>query len=376
VTVRLRVGARTDVGRVREGNEDGFVASEPLFAVADGMGGHQGGEVASKVALETLQKAADGTADLAEVVQEANRAVFTRASQDPALLGMGTTLTAVLVEEHRLHLAHVGDSRMYLARDGRLERITRDHTVVEEMVEQGRLTPEEAAIHPQRSIVTRALGVEEDIQVDELDLDVRPGDRVLLCSDGLTGMVDEGEILRLLTEHRNAQAATDALVDAANRAGGQDNITAVILDVVGDDTGTAPQAAVTETVERPRARKPSGRRRRWGRAVASVAVVLILVGAALFVLKRFWVDRQWYVGESSGRVALYQGIPAAPLGVELSTVVEETELPAEEVTAFPEYADLASGITAESEADARAILDQMRTDVNEARREAREPPGP
>jgi serine/threonine protein phosphatase PrpC len=376
VTVRLRVGARTDVGRVREGNEDGFVASEPLFAVADGMGGHQGGEVASKVALETLQKAADGTADLAEVVQEANRAVFTRASQDPALLGMGTTLTAVLVEEHRLHLAHVGDSRMYLARDGRLERITRDHTVVEEMVEQGRLTPEEAAIHPQRSIVTRALGVEEDIQVDELDLDVRPGDRVLLCSDGLTGMVDEGEILRLLTEHRDAQAATDALVDAANRAGGQDNITAVILDVVGDDTGTAPQAAVTATVERPRARKPSGRRRRWGRVVASVAVVLILVGGALFVLKRFWVDRQWYVGESSGRVALYQGIPAAPLGVELSTVVEETELPAEEVTAFPEYADLASGITAESEADARAILDQMRTDVNEARREAREPQGP
>jgi PPM family protein phosphatase len=376
VTVRLRVGARTDVGRVREGNEDGFVAAEPLFAVADGMGGHQGGEVASKVALETLQKAADGTADLAEVVQEANRAVFTRASQDPALLGMGTTLTAVLVEEHRLHLAHVGDSRMYLARDGRLERITRDHTVVEEMVEQGRLTPEEAAIHPQRSIVTRALGVEEDIQVDELDLDVRPGDRVLLCSDGLTGMVDEGEILRLLTEHRDAQAATDALVDAANRAGGQDNITAVILDVVGDDTGTAPQAAVTATVERPRARKPSGRRRRWGRVVASVAVVLILVGGALFVLKRFWVDRQWYVGESSGRVALYQGIPAAPLGVELSTVVEETELPAEEVTAFPEYADLASGITAESEADARAILDQMRTDVNEARREAREPQGP
>jgi PPM family protein phosphatase len=376
VTVRLRVGARTDVGRVREGNEDGFVAAEPLFAVADGMGGHQGGEVASKVALETLQKAADGTADLAEVVQEANRAVFTRASQDPALLGMGTTLTAVLVEEHRLHLAHVGDSRMYLARDGRLERITRDHTVVEEMVEQGRLTPEEAAIHPQRSIVTRALGVEEDIQVDELDLDVRPGDRVLLCSDGLTGMVDEGEILRLLTEHRDAQAATDALVDAANRAGGQDNITAVILDVVGDDTGTAPQAAVTETVGRPRGREPSGRRRRWGRAVASVAVVLILVGGALFVLKRFWVDRQWYVGESSGRVALYQGIPAAPLGVELSTVVEESELPAEEVTAFPEYADLASGITAESEADARAILDQMRTDVNEARREAREPPGP
>jgi PPM family protein phosphatase len=376
VTVRLRVGARTDVGRVREGNEDGFVASEPLFAVADGMGGHQGGEVASKVALETLQKAADGTADLAQVVQEANRAVFARASQDPALLGMGTTLTAVLVEDHRLHLAHVGDSRMYLARDGRLERITRDHTVVEGMVEQGRLTPEEAAIHPQRSILTRALGVEDDIQVDETDLDVRPGDRVLLCSDGLTGMVDEDEILRLLGEHQDPQAATDALVDAANRAGGQDNITAVILDVIGDDPGTAPQGAVTETVERPQARKPSGPGRRWARPVASVAVVLVLIGGALFVLKRFWVDRQWYVGESSGRVALYQGIPAAPLGLELSSVVEETELPAEEVTAFPEYADLASGITAESEADARAIVDQMRTDVNEARREAREPPGP
>jgi PPM family protein phosphatase len=376
VTVRLRVGSRTDVGRVREGNEDAFVAADPLFAVADGMGGHQGGEVASKLAVETLQKAADGTADLAEVVQEANRVVFAKASEDPGLLGMGTTLTAVLVEDRRLRLAHVGDSRMYLLRHGDLELLTKDHTVVQGMVDQGRLTPEEAAIHPQRSIVTRALGVEEDIEVDENEIDVLPGDRVLLCSDGLTGMVEEDGILRILIDHRDPQAAADALVEAANRAGGQDNITAVVLDVIGEETGTAPQAAVTETVERPRGREPRGGGRRWGRAVASVAVVLILLGGALFVLKRFWIDRQWYVGESGGRVALYQGIPAAPLGLELSTVVEETELPAEEVTAFPEYAGLASGITAESEADARAIVDQMRTDVKEARREAREPQGP
>jgi serine/threonine protein phosphatase PrpC len=363
---------------------------DPLFAVADGMGGHQGGEVASKLALERLRRAADGGSDLADVVREANRAVFSKASEDPGLAGMGTTLTAVVLQGDRLRLAHVGDSRMYRIRDGNMERVTRDHTVVENLVEKGQLTPREAHIHPQRSILTRALGVEEDVQVDEAEIDLKPGDRLLLCSDGLTGMVDENDILRILTENDDdPQAASDALVDAANDAGGQDNITAVVLDVEGSAEG-APRAAATGTAgrppamsepavpvapdvprtgERPLAGQPSRSRHRWVRPIVWLVVIVVILGGGLFAVKRFWVDQQWFVGESNGVVALYRGIPAAPLGFELFEVVETTDLRAADVTPFPEYRDLDRGITAESEQDARNIVAQMLRDVNEARRQ-------
>ena len=381
MTLRVQVGACTDVGRVRAGNEDAYMVRDPLFAVADGMGGHQGGEVASNLALERLERATDGDSDLADVVREANRAVFEQAAQDPGLAGMGTTLTAVRVQDERLHLAHVGDSRMYLLRDGRLERITRDHTVVEQLVDQGRMTAEDAKIHPQRSILTRALGVDEDIQVDESDVDVRSGDRVLLCSDGLTGMVDEDRILSILTDTPDPQAACGALIEAANEAGGQDNITAVVLDVLDEEEASpVPSTALPEDARAEPAVPVPGAgarpKRRWVRTVIWLLVILVVVGGGLFVVKRYWIDRQWYLGESNGRVTVFQGIPAAPLGFELSDVVEVTELPAEEVTQFPEYRDLDEGITAESEEDAQAILDQMRADVNAARREAAQAGGP
>jgi serine/threonine protein phosphatase PrpC len=382
--VRFAVGARTDVGRVREGNEDSFMVHEPLFAVADGMGGHQGGEVASKLALDRLRKATDGEIALVEAVQDANKTVFEKAAQDPGLAGMGTTLTAFLAEGETLRMAHVGDSRAYLLRDEDLQRITKDHTVVERLVEEGRLTPMEAEIHPQRSILTRAIGVEGDVQVDQASIDVRPGDRLLLCSDGLTGMVGEPEIQRILEEHGEPQAAADALVDAANEAGGQDNITAVVIDVI-DDGAIPAVPAVTETVRTapaeipPAPRRtehitmtPTGRRRRW-KALAWVLVVLIVVGGGLFAVKRFFVDRQWFVGQANGHVALYRGIPAEPLGLDLATVVEETDLPSDDVARLAEYRDLEEGITAGNEEDARAIIAQMQADLAAQQREQTQP---
>ncbi|HEV3475127.1 MAG TPA: Stp1/IreP family PP2C-type Ser/Thr phosphatase [Actinomycetota bacterium] len=347
---RFRVGARTDVGKVREGNEDGFMARDPLFAVADGMGGHRGGEVASKLALDTLKKAADRSQALPEVVKEANRVVYRKAAADRALAGMGTTLTAILADGEHLRLAHVGDSRAYLVRDGELQRITKDHTVVERMVEEGRITAEEAEIHPQRSILTRALGVEEEVQIDQATIEAHPGDRIVLCSDGLTGMIGEARILDLLDRHEDPQSASDALVDAANEAGGLDNVTVVVIDVVdGDGTGVAAP--------------PAASRRRLPSFVLRVLVPLVLLIAALVSIKQLFIDNQWFVGESNGNVAVFRGIPARPLGLDLATLVEETQVPVASVVTIPAYRDVAEGITASSEEDARAIVAQMEADL-------------
>lgn len=398
--MRFRAGGHTDVGRVREGNEDGFMSDDPLFAVADGMGGHQGGEVASHLALETLSRGAprspddgDPTGRLAEVVREANRAVLEKASADPALHGMGTTLTAVVTGEGQIHLAHVGDSRAYLLRDGQLRRLTKDHTVVERMVDQGRLTPEEAEIHPQRSILTNALGVDTDIQVDEATHDMRPGDRLLLCSDGLTGMVGEEEIAGILTDNGDPQVAAETLVAAANEAGGQDNITALVLDAIGDDDDTASAAAsgtAGTAVTRPGTAQPTPRRRDWQRMPAQpegrgrpvrvllwVVVPLIVVAAGLWAVKELFVDNQWFVGidEDSGNVALYRGIPAEPAGLSLASVVEISDVPADEVRRFPAWQGLEDGITADSREDGETIIRQMEADLaaEERREQPKEP---
>jgi serine/threonine protein phosphatase PrpC len=350
VTSRFRVGARTDVGKVREGNEDSYMAREPLFAVADGMGGHRGGEVASKLALDSLKKAADRSQALPEVVKEANRTVFRKAAADRALAGMGTTLTAVLADGEHLRLAHVGDSRAYLVRDGELQRITKDHTVVERMVEEGRITPEEAEIHPQRSILTRALGVEEEVQIDQATIEAHPGDRVLLCSDGLTGMVEEDRILEILAQNDDPQVASDALVDAANEAGGLDNVTVVLIDVV-DDHGTGTGAAAPSV------------RRRVPSFVLKVLVPLVLLVLALVAIKQLFIDNQWFVGESNGNVAIFRGIPARPLGLDLATLEEETQITVASVAVIPAYRDVGGGITASNEEDARAIVAQMERDL-------------
>jgi protein phosphatase len=239
--MRLSSFAGTDVGLTRAGNEDSYFCGRTVFAVADGLGGHQGGEVASATAVEPLAALdgreftdpRDAAEALAEAIRRANMAILDQAVGDPNLWGMGTTLTAAAVAgDHHLQLAHVGDSRAYLLRDGSLEQVTTDHTVVGELVRRGRLTPEQAAIHPERSILTRAVGLDPRIPVDTPDpLDLTPGDQVLLCSDGLTEVVPDGTIAELLSAAGEGDAACRSLIDAANAAGGPDNITVVLLRV-------------------------------------------------------------------------------------------------------------------------------------------------
>jgi serine/threonine protein phosphatase PrpC len=242
--MRVTVGAASDIGQVREGNEDSFLVEQPLFVVADGMGGHRGGEVASSLALDTIQSLfVRGQGSLVGQVEEANRAVFERSQADRNVAGMGTTLTAALVDGDRVQLAHVGDSRAYLFHDHDLSLLTEDHTLVHRMVMDGEISEAEAEVHPHRSILTRALGVDGRVKVDESTIEVAPGDRVLLCTDGLTGMVGEEQIRTILdSTPGDAQGAVERLISEANRAGGVDNITAVVLDFTDDGTASEARA--------------------------------------------------------------------------------------------------------------------------------------
>lgn len=276
MSLRLLVGAATDVGRVRDHNEDGYLVDHEvgLLAVADGMGGHRGGEVASASALEALRIAFVAGAPIAEAVGVANDAVHEQSVADPNLRGMGTTLTAGSFDsEGHLVLGHVGDSRAYLLRDGVLERVTTDHSLVEELIQAGELTPEEAEVDPRRSMITRALGLESGVTVDVIDIDLRAGDRVLLCSDGLTTMLGEDEIAAMLAEEPDAATVADALVAAANAAGGVDNITVIVIDVVPNgvmEDGAEPDDAEVAGAPLPSDDEPAAEptpapssRRRW-----------------------------------------------------------------------------------------------------------------
>jgi protein phosphatase len=231
----------TDTGRRRRHNEDAYVCEPPLFAVADGMGGAQAGELASSLAAAALRddtsEREGGEERVDELIQEANRRVYRRQSQDAAASGMGTTMTVALVEDGRVAIGHVGDSRAYLIRDRRLEQLTEDHSLVAELVRSGKLSPEEAEGHPQRSVITRALGTDPDVDVDTFSVETKPGDLFLLCSDGLTSMVDDETILGEIERNRpNLAAAAKALVRAANKGGGEDNITVVFFEI-GDTAG-------------------------------------------------------------------------------------------------------------------------------------------
>jgi PPM family protein phosphatase len=303
--VALVVGRSTglsDTGRKRRQNEDAYVCEPPLFAIADGMGGAQAGEVASRLAAAVFEEGAaavQGEDGAATVVRAANARIFERAVHDPAVAGMGTTATVAVVDEAaaKVTIAHVGDSRAYLYRQGALEQLTTDHSLVGELVRSGRLTEDEAAVHPHRSVITRALGTDADVEVDTLTLEVAPGDLVLLCSDGLSAMVRDEEIVRILESTGAApRAAAEALVSAANAAGGEDNVTVVLFELADDDVEatptfvpgieeepveeTGPEGPTLEDVRRHGAGKGS----RWP---ALLFLVVILAATAAILWWRF-----------------------------------------------------------------------------------------
>jgi protein phosphatase len=332
--LKLVAAGVTDVGRIRDGNEDDFLvdARTSLVAVADGMGGHRAGEVASATALEALRAAVASGQPLRDAMAGANDAVLEKSGADQDLQGMGTTLTAgTLAAGGNLLVGHVGDSRAYLVRDGKLTQITNDHSLVEEMVREGELTPEQAEVHPQRSIITRALGIDPAVEVDVYPVELRPGDRILLCSDGLTTMVRPDEIARILARESDPERAAQALVDAANAAGGEDNVTALVVDSVEDDSAPAPSAAPEADATGVAPRR--GRRRGWGRRIARTLlwVVPVLAVLALAFGAVAWYARgTYFVGFDKSRVTIFKGRPGGVLGwdptVERRTTIDVTDL--------------------------------------------------
>jgi PPM family protein phosphatase len=374
--VRFTFGDRTDVGRGRPENEDSHLVDpeDGLYAVADGMGGHRAGEVASATAIDALKTAFLGGQRLDQAVSAANAAVFARAAQDAALRGMGTTLTAIALEDSTALLGHVGDSRAYLMREGAVTQVTEDHSLVEQLVREGRLTPEEAQNHPQRAIITRALGIDPDVQVDTYRIDLKPGDRLLICSDGLTNMLSDDTIAQTLRRHADPQQAADTLVDMANQAGGDDNITVVLVDALSEGGEAPPATAVAEAEPEPAAVETSTgadidsevyadeapEARRGGRGVRSLLLwglpILAVVGIAVGAVG-WYARRTYYVGLSGDRVALFRGVPGGLMGWE-PTVDHQTELTAADLTEA-DRADLESGHRFASRSDANQFLERL-----------------
>ena len=265
-TTQLMWGARSDVGCVRSHNEDSYLVQSPLFCVCDGMGGHAAGEVASSIAAETIAKTAPRAADpslLASAIEAANAAVIEAAVNGMGKPGMGCTATAAYIEGTVMAIAHVGDSRAYLLHEGSLIRVTRDHSYVEELVDAGEITADEARVHPNRSVITRALGSDPAMYADHFSLNVEEGDRLILCSDGLSSMISDGEIESIAVQSSTAQICTDNLVDAALAAGGGDNVSVIVVDLVDDG----------------RLREIARRRRRNAIATGATILVALLIAA-------------------------------------------------------------------------------------------------
>ena len=340
--MRLKYGSATDVGMVRQSNEDAFSAEDELFVVADGMGGHNAGEVASALAVTTIKSGARNgvttPGQFRELVQQANTAIYTASLDDSTQSGMGTTVTAMAVlpgENPRVMVANVGDSRTYIYRAGRLDRVSIDHSYVQELVNEGIITPEEARVHPRRNIVTRALGIDRSVMVDVFTQEVRTGDRLVLCSDGLVDEVSDVDIARVLGQHSYPQECAEALVMVANSNGGRDNTTVVVVDIADDisapveitpdDNDTHEVPKVSPVLE-PRGRRVTvGMAVFWSALVAILLAVVVVVG--VYARSGYFIDFT-----KDDTVAIYRGRPGGVLWFD-PTVDTETSLTGDELPA-------------------------------------------
>jgi PPM family protein phosphatase len=389
--MRLVFAAATDVGRMRKNNEDSYLSSQPVAAVADGMGGHSAGEVASAIAIEELAALRDrgpwenetaATDDLKQAILRANRRIHEMAARDRKLNGMGTTLVALLEDGDMVHVANVGDSRGYLLRQGELSQVTIDHSLVQELVDDGRLSPEDAERHPQRSVITRALGIDPEVEFDLFTYKLQVGDRLLLCSDGLSDVVEPAQIRKVLLRVRNAHRAARELVTVANAHGGPDNITVIVVDAVDestvlddeDEATTGDLAAGSVTGALPAVAgdgdAPAARTRRGGRAARAaedrslamhrrlqrvlLAGIVVLAVAALLVAARSFLLSRYWVGFDGDSVAVFQGVPGDVAGLRFSWLVERSPVSRAQVPAAY-AARLEDGVQADDLEDARSI---------------------
>ena len=342
-------GARTDVGRMRDHNEDNYLAAPPLYAVADGMGGHEAGEVASKIAVTVLEQQAPTTLDadaLSNAVITANYAIMRAVEDGHGAAGMGCTLTAAMVQGERLLIAQVGDSRAYLLHQSRLQQITRDHSLVSLLVETGQITPEEAETHPQRSVITRALGGSIDTVPDIYELNVSAGDRLLLCSDGLSNMVEEEDITEILTRFRDPQRCANQLIKRANMNGGADNITAVVVDIEGN---------VPEQIRKHH------KKSRFTAFLVAFLLLAVLAGTGFGVYH--WMTTSAYLAEYNGHVAIYQGVPGGFLGIDNSTLVEETSVLVDDLNAGLAARLRDEGVKADTVEEAKRLAQEYEQDA-------------
>jgi protein phosphatase len=429
MTIGIRFTARSDVGMLREGNEDSAYAGTRLLAVADGMGGHVGGEIASAAAIQAIKRldtdipTEDLGSSLEQAVRNANQNLHNLVEQDPSLQGMGTTLTAMLWNGAKMALVHIGDSRAYLLRNGELFQITHDHTLVQSLVDEGRISIDEAATHPQRSLLLRALDGRSDVDPDVQLREAQLGDRYLLCSDGLSGVVTPETIHHTLSTTPDGEQAVRQLIDLANRGGGPDNITCVLADVVEVDPGpTAPsmlvgaaqasqgsQAATTQTIPRqgpdtpaqraatmrdsggtaqptvvdlqvpeglrgangtqapppqppaPQAAEPRRRRRIWLWVTSTVVVVLVLLAVGAYFGVQA-INSQYYVAADGGEVAIFQGSTSSLLGFKISKIYQRYPLQVSdlEVSAQHSVGQTISGLTL---SQARKTVQNLQSEV-------------
>ena len=347
-TTQLMWGARSDVGCVRPHNEDSYLVQSPLFCVCDGMGGHAAGEVASSIAVETIAKTAPQAADaarLAAAVEAANAAVIEAALNGLGKPGMGCTATCAYIENDMLAIAHVGDSRAYLLHEGTLIRVTRDHSYVEELVDAGEITADEARVHPNRSVITRALGSDPAMYADHFTLHIEEGDRLILCSDGLSSMIPDSDIENIATQSSTAQICVDNLVDAALAAGGHDNVTVVVVDLVDD--------GVMREAKRVRRRNVT---------IATVLALVFVLVAGIWAYTG--ITGSYYLGTYHGNVAVWRGLPGKTLGVELHWLESETSI---KLSDLPEDTQnrLKAGIPQTSVDDAQDTISKYRHQIDE-----------